>query len=161
MFKKIVVLLFASLMASSVASAELPVIIDIKPKEINKDPVVREYASALWESFNWDSSETTFVTVVSGEGMRRIVVQVDAVSVPQAEGSTEEAQFAYGVVLAVDLEGNSPPIFLTQVVGVAKKKDLKKIAYEHATNIKDVLRGMPGIMQALKSEEFLMAPVSK
>ena len=76
MVKKIVALLFAGFMVSSVASAELPVIVDIKPKEINKDPVVREYASALWESFNWDSSDTTFATVVSGEGMRRIVVQV-------------------------------------------------------------------------------------
>ena len=161
MVKKIVALLFAGFMVSSVASAELPVIVDIKPKEINKDPVVLEYASALWESFNWDSSDTTFATVVSGEGMRRIVVQVDAVTVPQAEGSKEDVQFAYGVVLAVDLEGDSPPIFLTQVVGVSKKKDLKKIAYEHATNIKDALRGMPGIMQALQSEESLMPPASK
>ena len=98
MVKKIVALLFAGFMVSSVASAELPVIVDIKPKEINKDPVVREYASALWESFNWDSSDTTFATVVSGEGMRRIVVQVDAVTVPQAEGSKEDVQFARSMI---------------------------------------------------------------
>lgn len=161
MIKKIIALLFVSLLSGSIASAELPVIVDIKPKEINKDPIVREYASALWESFNWDSGDTTFAVVVNGEGMRRIVVQVDAVTIPQVEGGKEELQFAYGIVLAVDLEGNSPPIFLTQVVGVAKKKELKKIAYEHAVNIKDALRGMPGIMQALQSEERLMPSVSK
>ena len=77
--KKILgIILLVMLVAQSAFAS--PTIVDIKPKDITKDPMVKEYAAALWEAFQ--SPDPDFITVVNGEGMARVIIQVDAASIP-------------------------------------------------------------------------------
>lgn len=145
MIRKIIGFVAVLMLATQVALAS-PVVIDIKPKEITKDPIVKEYASALWEGFKDDPD---FIPVINGEGMPRIVLNIDAMTIPDGANSKEE-RFAYGIVLAVDLQGDDMPVILTQSVGIGTKKGIKKLGQEQAEQIKEALRGMKGIMETLQ-----------
>jgi len=145
MIKKISSVVLGLMFVAQVALAG-PVIIDIKPKEISKDPVVRDYAAALWEGFKDDPE---FIPMVSVEGMPRIVVQIDAETIPVADDE-EPRQFVYGVVLSVDWEGNNAPIFMTHSVGVGDKNKVDELGKEQAEQIKEALREMRGLMQYLQ-----------
>ena len=124
-----------------------PTIVDIKPKDITKDPMVKEYAAALWEAFQ--EPDPDFITVVNGEGMARIVIQVDAASIP-AQSESKEDRFVYGVVLAADLYGSGDMlIFFSQTVGVSDKKDMKNLATTQVGHIKTALKSMPGVLRTL------------
>lgn len=145
LMKKILGIVVLMLLVVQTALAS-PTIVDIKPKDITKDPMVKEYAAAIWEAFQ--EPDPDFITVVNGEGMPRIIIQVDAMSIPKQEGQKEE-QFVYGVVLAADLYGSDMVIFLSQTVGVANKSEMKKIAATQARDIKTALKSMPGMLRAL------------
>ena len=143
--KKILgIILLVMLVAQSAFAS--PTIVDIKPKDITKDPMVKEYAAALWEAFQ--SPDPDFITVVNGEGMARVIIQVDAASIP-AQSEEKEDRFVYGVVLAADIYGTEMVVFLIQTVGVANKGDIKKIAATQAQDIKAALKSMPGMLRTL------------
>ena len=143
--KKILgIILLVMLVAQSAFAS--PTIVDIKPKDITKDPMVKEYAAALWEAFQ--SPDPDFITVVNGEGMARVIIQVDAASIP-AQSEEKEDRFVYGVVLAADIYGSDMVIFLSQTVGVANKGDIKKIAATQAQDIKAALKSMSGMLRTL------------
>lgn len=145
MTKKIIGFLVGAMFVLQTAFAG-PVMVEIKPKEISKDPILKEYAAALWEGFKDDPE---FIPVVNSEGLPRILLQIDAVTIPY-ESSSEKERFAYGVVMAVDLQGDDMPVLLTQTVNIGNKKEMKKIGKEQAEQIKDALRKMKGVMGILQ-----------